>query len=155
MSAHISISALCRVCLYTADFNSQITENLMNDEYIEIELEEEPIELCKLLKVLDLVEGGGQAKNLIAEGYVGVNYEICTIKRKKLYSGDVLEFDGEQFQLTLSEDAIPAERTLPSQEIKQQQAAKDTSAQPAKSKRKRTKKPKVDANTGRKPISFG
>lgn len=34
----------------------------MNEEYIEIELEEEPIELCKLLKVLDLVEGGGQAK---------------------------------------------------------------------------------------------
>ena len=36
--------------------------NMMNEEYIEIELEEEPIELCKLLKVLDLVEGGGQAK---------------------------------------------------------------------------------------------
>ena len=35
--------------------------NMMNEEYIEIELEEEPIELCKLLKVLDLVEGGGYA----------------------------------------------------------------------------------------------
>ena len=86
------------------------TEITMSEEYIEIELEEEPIELCKLLKVLDLVEGGGQAKNLIAQGYVGVNHEICTIKRKKLYSGDVLEFDGELFQLTLSEDATPVER---------------------------------------------
>ncbi|MGS0498169.1 ribosome-associated protein [Pseudoalteromonas sp. S1727] len=127
----------------------------MNDEYIEIELEEEPIELCKLLKVLDLVEGGGQAKNLITEGYVGVNHEICTIKRKKLYSGDVLEFDGELFQLTLSEDATPAQRPV---ENTQSESAKspvqETPAEP-KNKRKRTKKPKVDEKTGRRPISFG
>ncbi|MFK3863205.1 RNA-binding S4 domain-containing protein [Pseudoalteromonas rhizosphaerae] len=127
----------------------------MNDEYIEIELEEEPIELCKLLKVLDLVEGGGQAKNLITEGYVGVNHEICTIKRKKLYSGDILEFDGEQFQLTLSESAIPAERPATSTQPEPQQSAEPATNAPAKAKRKRTKKPKVDEKTGRRPISFG
>jgi len=127
----------------------------MNEEYIEIELEEEPIELCKLLKVLDLVEGGGQAKNLIAEGYVGVNHEICTIKRKKLYSGDVLEFDGEFFQLSLSEDAIPAERVVVQSTPEPKTTPESTSNQPAKSKRKRTKKPKRDENTGRRPISFG
>ncbi|MDP2636305.1 MAG: RNA-binding S4 domain-containing protein [Pseudoalteromonas sp.] len=126
----------------------------MNDEYIEIELEEEPIELCKLLKVLDLVEGGGQAKNLITEGYVGVNHEICTIKRKKLYSGDVLEFDGEWFQLTLSEDATPAQRPTESSQSETAKAP-EQAATPAKSKRKRTKKPKVDEKTGRRPISFG
>ena len=112
----------------------------MNEDFIEIELEEEPIELCNLLKVLDLVETGGQAKALIGEGYVGVNYEICTIKRKKLYSGDVLAFDGELFQLTLSEDATPNPRPPET---------------PKKTKRKRTKKPKVDEKTGRRPISFG
>lgn len=127
----------------------------MNDEYIEIELEEEPIELCKLLKVLDLVEGGGQAKNLITEGYVGVNHEICTIKRKKLYSGDILEFDGEQFQLTLSESAIPAARPATSTQPEPQQSAEPATNAPAKAKRKRTKKPKVDEKTGRRPISFG
>ena len=127
----------------------------MNDEYIEIELEEEPIELCKLLKVLDLVEGGGQAKNLITEGYVGGNHEICTIKRKKLYSGDILEFDGEQFQLTLSESAIPAERPVTSTQPEPQQSAEPATNAPAKAKRKRTKKPKVDEKTGRRPISFG
>jgi ribosome-associated protein len=126
------------------------TETDMNEEYIEIELEEEPIELCKLLKVLDLVEGGGQAKNLIAEGYVGVNHEICTIKRKKLYSGDVLEFDGEFFQLSLSEHIAPTERP-----VVQTQSESQAATQPAKSKRKRTKKPKVDEKTGRPPISFG
>jgi len=127
----------------------------MNEEYIEIELEEEPIELCKLLKVLNLVEGGGQAKNLITEGYVGVNHEICTIKRKKLYSGDVLEFDGEFFQLALSEDAVPAEKPAVHTQTESKQAAPQPTNQPAKSKRKRTKKPKVDDKTGRRPISFG
>ncbi|NMM40427.1 RNA-binding S4 domain-containing protein [Pseudoalteromonas arctica] len=124
----------------------------MNDEYIEIELEEEPIELCKLLKVLDLVEGGGQAKNLITEGYVGINHEICTIKRKKLYSGDILEFDGELFKLTLSEDATPAQRAVENTHSESVQSP--TPAAP-KNKRKRTKKPKVDEKTGRRPISFG
>ncbi|CAM2987145.1 RNA-binding S4 domain-containing protein [Pseudoalteromonas distincta] len=127
----------------------------MNEEYIEIELEEEPIELCKLLKVLNLVEGGGQAKNLITEGYVGVNHEICTIKRKKLYSGDVLEFDGEFFQLALSEDAVPAEKPAAHTQTESKQAAPQPTNQPAKAKRKRTKKPKVDDKTGRRPISFG
>jgi ribosome-associated protein len=127
----------------------------MNEEYIEIELEEEPIELCKLLKVLNLVEGGGQAKNLITEGYVGVNHEICTIKRKKLYSGDILEFDGEVFQLSLSEDAIPVERPVEQLTPEPKVAAENTVKQPAKNKRKRTKKPKVDEKTGRRPISFG
>lgn len=131
------------------------TEKNMSEEYIEIELEEEPIELCKLLKVLDLVEGGGQAKNLIAEGYVGVNHEICTIKRKKLYSGDVLEFDGEMFQLTLSEDAIPVERPAVTTQPQPEKAPNKSTQKPAKNKRKRTKKPKVDENTGRRPISFG
>ncbi|WMS90991.1 RNA-binding S4 domain-containing protein [Pseudoalteromonas sp. HL-AS1] len=127
----------------------------MNEEYIEIELEEEPIELCKLLKVLNLVEGGGQAKNLITEGYVGVNHEICTIKRKKLYSGDVLEFDGEFFKLSLSEDAIPVEKPTVQTQAESKLATPQPTNQPAKSKRKRTKKPKVDDKTGRRPISFG
>ena len=127
----------------------------MNDEYIEIELEEEPIELCKLLKVLDLVEGGGQAKNLITEGYVGVNHEICTIKRKKLYSGDVLEFDGEWFQLTLSEDAIPAQRPAENTQTAPNKSPKQDTPTAPKNKRKRTKKPKVDEKSGRRPISFG
>ncbi|KTD89072.1 MULTISPECIES: RNA-binding S4 domain-containing protein [unclassified Pseudoalteromonas] len=127
----------------------------MNEEYIEIELEEEPIELCKLLKVLNLVEGGGQAKNLITEGYVGVNHEICTIKRKKLYSGDVLEFDGELFQLSLSEDATPVQKPIEQAPVEPKQNTSAAENQPAKSKRKRTKKPKVDEKTGRRPISFG
>ncbi|MBQ4834404.1 RNA-binding S4 domain-containing protein [Pseudoalteromonas sp. MMG010] len=127
----------------------------MSEQYIEIELEEEPIELCNLLKVLDLVQTGGQAKALIGEGYVGVNHEICTIKRKKLYSGDVLAFDGEFFQLTLSADAVAATRPQNPPAAPEKVNQQSTTTAPVKNKRKRNKKPKVDENTGRRPISFG
>ena len=78
----------------------------MNDDMIEVQLEEEPIELCKLLKVLDLAEGGGHAKLLIADGYVGVNGEVCTQKRKKMRAGDTLYFNGELFALSAAENMV-------------------------------------------------
>ncbi len=122
----------------------------MNQDYVEIELEEEPIELCKLLKILDLVEGGGHAKLLIHEGYVLVNDEVCTQKRKKLFGGDTLAFDGEVFKLTLAAGVTPAARPRP-EPRKQPKANQDVAGK----KEKKQKKPKVDSKTGRKPISFG
>ena len=54
------------------------------------DLKEEYIELYKLLKVLDLVDTGGQAKMIVADGYVKRNGETETRKRAKIVSGDVL-----------------------------------------------------------------
>ena len=59
------------------------------------------------------------------------------------------------FQLTLSEDATQAERPVIDESIVAEKPAPVTTTDPAKSKRKRTKKPKVDEKTGRRPISFG
>lgn len=121
----------------------------MSDEFIdfiEVELEEEPIELCNLLKVLDFAETGGQAKMLIGEGYVAVNNELCTVKRKKMYSGDCLHFDGDDYLLTLAEGATPAQRA---------EATPPPVEPEKKQKRSRSRRNKKDANTGRKPISFG
>ena len=73
----------------------------------------------------------------------------------RLISGDVLEFDGELFQLTLSEDATPVERPVATTQPQPEKTPNETAQKPAKNKRKRTKKPKVDENTGRRPISFG
>lgn len=53
-------------------------------------LEDEYIELFKLLKLLDLVDTGGQAKMIVAEGYVQRNGEVETRKRAKIIAGDVL-----------------------------------------------------------------
>ena len=54
------------------------------------DLKEEYIELYKLLKVLDLVNTGGQAKMIVADGYVKRNGETEVRKRAKIVSGDVL-----------------------------------------------------------------
>ena len=55
------------------------------------ELKDEYIELFKLLKVLDLVDSGAQAKMLIAEGYVKKNAQVELRKRAKIVQGDTIE----------------------------------------------------------------
>lgn len=60
-----------------------------------VEIENQPIELYKLLKIANLVAGGGEAKIVISEGYVYLNDEIETQKRKKVYSGDLIAFNGD------------------------------------------------------------
>ncbi len=65
----------------------------------EIEISEEPIELYKILKFENLVGSGGEAKHVIAEGYVIVNGEVETRKRKKIFSGDVVEFGNEKIRV--------------------------------------------------------
>ena len=67
-----------------------------------IEIYREPVELYKLLKFEGLASSGGEAKIFIAEGLVAVNGEIETRKRKKMVSGDILEFAGERFCVQLA-----------------------------------------------------
>jgi ribosome-associated protein len=62
----------------------------------ECEITEEPIELYKILKFENMVNSGGEAKYVISEGQVVVNGEVETRKRKKIFSGDVVEFGGEK-----------------------------------------------------------
>ena len=57
-----------------------------------VEISREPVELFKILKFEGLVGSGGEAKMVIADGLVSVNGEIETRKRKKIISGDIIEF---------------------------------------------------------------
>lgn len=66
-------------------------------EAIAIEVSSEPVELYKVFKIANLVNGGGEAKHIIAEGYVAVNGEIETRKRRKMYDGDLIEFNQEYY----------------------------------------------------------
>jgi len=63
-----------------------------------------PVELYKILKFENLVGGGGEAKLVIASGYVMLNGEVETQKRKKINPGDIIEFNGEQFQIELCDE---------------------------------------------------
>ena len=62
-------------------------------------LEADYIELNKLLKMLGLVESGGQANQLIKEGKVVFNGEIDTRKRLKLRKGDKIIFSETQIKI--------------------------------------------------------
>ena len=64
-----------------------------------VEIEEEPIELYKILKFESMVQSGGEAKFVIAEGLVRVNGEVETRKSKKIFSGDIIEFEEETIRI--------------------------------------------------------
>jgi ribosome-associated protein len=67
----------------------------------ELRLKEEPTPLNKLLKFSNLVQSGGEAKVVIGEGLVKVNGEVETRIRRKIHSGDVIEFGGESVTVTM------------------------------------------------------
>jgi ribosome-associated protein len=60
-----------------------------------IEIEEEYIELCQLVKFAGLSGSGGEVKQAIVNGLVKVNGSVETRKRKKIFSGDSVEYNGE------------------------------------------------------------
>jgi ribosome-associated protein len=67
----------------------------------EIEITKEPVELYKILKFEGIVASGGEAKAVIDNGQVLVNGEVETRKRKKIVSGDTIEFMNAKFKIVL------------------------------------------------------
>jgi ribosome-associated protein len=70
----------------------------------EIEISEEPIELYKILKFKNMVASGGEAKYVISEGQVLVNGKVEIRKRKKIFSGDVVEFGKNRLRIKLKRE---------------------------------------------------
>lgn len=64
-------------------------------------IREEPIELCRLLKLAGFTGTGGQAKIVITEGLVAVNGETETRKRRKIYAGDNVVFEGRSIKVAI------------------------------------------------------
>ncbi|SCY11796.1 ribosome-associated protein [Pseudobutyrivibrio sp. AR14] len=65
-----------------------------------IQIRDEFIKLGQLLKLANLVESGAMAKEVIEEGLVKHNGEVETRRGKKVYPGDVVEFNGESVTVT-------------------------------------------------------
>ena len=55
------------------------------------------IKLQDALKYANVVYSGGEAKQLILDGQVTVNGEVCTMRGKKLRDGDKFAFMGQEF----------------------------------------------------------
>jgi ribosome-associated protein len=60
----------------------------------------EYIQLNQLLKMLGLVDSGGEANQRILNGEVRVNDAVELQKRKKLRPGDQIEFSGKHIIIT-------------------------------------------------------
>jgi ribosome-associated protein len=57
------------------------------------------IKLDSLLKFCAAAETGGEAKELVQAGCVRVNGEVCTMRGKKLYVGDVVKLEGKEYEV--------------------------------------------------------
>lgn len=69
----------------------------------DIPIHTEFIKLQDFLKFANAVESGGMAKTMIQAGEVKVNGEVCQMRGKKLYPGDVVSYLGGAWRVT--EDA--------------------------------------------------
>ncbi len=64
-----------------------------------IKLRDEYIKLGQALKAVNLVASGVDAKYEILDGHVKVNGEVCTMRGKKLYDGDMVEYEDTQIKI--------------------------------------------------------
>jgi ribosome-associated protein len=65
----------------------------------EVEIRGDTIRLGQLLKVAGVVDSGGEAKALIADGGVTVNGEVETRRGRQLHAGDELAAAGQELRL--------------------------------------------------------
>lgn len=63
----------------------------MTDVFIKTEF----IKLDQLLKFEGIAQTGGHAKELINDGFVKVNDEVCYARGKKIYPNDIVKVENE------------------------------------------------------------
>ena len=64
-----------------------------------LKLRDEFIKLGQALKACGLAESGVDAKIAIQNGLVKVNGEVETQRGKKLYDGDLVDYQGEEIKI--------------------------------------------------------
>ena len=64
-----------------------------------ITIKDEFIKLGHAMKLASMVSSGVDAKMVITEGQVKVNGEVCLQRGKKLYSGDVIEYNNQKVSI--------------------------------------------------------
>lgn len=66
----------------------------------EIRIHSESIKLGQALKLAGAVDSGYEAKLMITNGVVKVNGVVEYQRGKKLYDGDVIEYDEVEYKIT-------------------------------------------------------
>lgn len=65
---------------------------------------DEYIKLDQFLKLAQVVQSGGEAKQLIRAGFVTVNGVVETRRGRKLYNGDVVIVENDEMIVEISPD---------------------------------------------------
>ena len=86
-------SSLCR---FSSKADVPSVPDSDKGENMEIKITTEFIKLDALLKFSGLADTGGEAKLMIQNGEVKVNGEICTMRGKKIRSGDTVSAGGNE-----------------------------------------------------------
>lgn len=66
---------------------------------MEIQIRDDFIKLGQAMKLADLVSDGAQAKIVIQDGKVKVNGETDTRRGRKLYPGDIFDYEGKEVKI--------------------------------------------------------
>ena len=66
-----------------------------------IKITTEYIKLDQLLKFSGMAENGAEAKEMILDGIVLFNGEVCTMRGKKVRPGDVVTIDFEDVEFKI------------------------------------------------------
>ncbi|ENJ2866115.1 RNA-binding S4 domain-containing protein [Vibrio parahaemolyticus] len=140
-----------------------MTQDYDHEEYLEgdeieieaigIDVDAHPIELYKLFKIANLVSGGGEAKHIIEEGYVAVNGELETRKRRKMYDGDFFEFNQEYYVVVC--DAPVTEPETAEQKAAEQKAEKKAKKEAQSTRKEKSRQSKPPKAKGTGPKSTG
>ena len=99
----------------------------------------------------NLVNSGGEAKMVIAEGYVGLNGQQECKKRKKIVDGDLIEFNGEYLFIVYAPDQQSDTQQAPTS---QDPTPPSNTAQPAAKASAKKSSPNTNKKTGRGAIKF-
>ncbi len=73
----------------------------MKKELERVEISTPFIKLDSFLKFAGVGETGGQCKEMVQQGMILVNGEICTMRGKKLYPGDQVTIDDPEYEYLL------------------------------------------------------
>lgn len=73
----------------------------METQTEKIAIKTEFIKLDQLLKFSGVADIGSEAKQMVLDGIVNVNGEVCTMRGKKIRPGDIVEITGEDMIIRL------------------------------------------------------
>lgn len=76
-----------------------IKARIAEKEKVQLKIDTDFIRFDAALKLANIVVTGGQAKMIIGDGQIKIDGEVCTMRGKKLRSGDSFEFDRKIYEI--------------------------------------------------------